>query len=268
MIRIAICFFGITRSLTHTIESINTNVLSPSRELGEVRIFAHFFQQAVIDNPRSGEKGALRQDEYALLSPDWLELEKPEKCLEDYDFNLLKNFGDKWNDDFRSLRNLTHQLHSLKRVTAAAIDWSPDIYIFVRPDLYYHDNFRKILIKAVKEKDQIAFSPNWQTFGGLNDRFMICRGKDPAAAFGFRIDQAVRYCEDSKTPLHAERLVAYALRKTSAKVILVRLRASRVRFDGKMRKENFKSGYWKKVSKIDLRDFKSIVKRNLARLKI
>jgi hypothetical protein len=43
--KIAICIFRITRSLTFTIQNIVENVITPARELGEVKIFLHFFDQ-------------------------------------------------------------------------------------------------------------------------------------------------------------------------------------------------------------------------------
>lgn len=106
MPKIAICFFGITRSLKFTISSIEKNILKPAHALGEVRVFCHFFVQTEIDNPRSGEKGLLRQDEHTLLNPSWLELEEPDQCLAMHGFAELKTWGDSWGDDFRSLRNL------------------------------------------------------------------------------------------------------------------------------------------------------------------
>ena len=57
--KIAVCFRGISRSLSHTIDSIRENVIAPSRTFGEVRVFTHLFDQKTIDNPRSGEKGEL-----------------------------------------------------------------------------------------------------------------------------------------------------------------------------------------------------------------
>lgn len=239
IVRIAICFFGITRSLTHTIGSIEKNILTPARDLGEVRVFAHFFRQAVIDNPRSGERGTLKQDEHQLLSPDWLELEEPEQCLEQHGFEDLKAFGDEWGDDFRSLRNLIHQLHSLNRVTEAAMSWKPDIYIFVRPDLEYHDDFTAVLAKVAAFSDDSAWYPNWQLWGGLNDRFLICRGDQVAQSYGGRINAALEFCRLTKQPLQSERLVAHVLRESGATLRPMRLRASRVRSNGARRRENF-----------------------------
>ena len=247
--RIAICFFGITRSLTHTIGSIEANILAPAREVGEVRIFAHFFRQTEIDNPRSGEKGAFRQDEHTLLNPDWLELEDPELCLAEHDFEGLKTYGDLWNDDFRSLRNLVHQLHSLNRVTDAALAGGGDVFIFARPDLFYHDSFAPLL--GGKLPSDRIFLPNWQRWGGgYNDRFAIATSERMARLYGKRVGQMTEFCEARQAPLHAELLLKYALGNHRRNVKPHSLRASRVRLGGKTREEDFMDARLRRPLKI------------------
>ncbi|MBE1290330.1 MAG: hypothetical protein GJ679_10055 [Rhodobacteraceae bacterium] len=237
--KIAICFFGITRSLTHTIGSIERNILAPARDLGEVRVFAHFFRQAVIDNPRSGERGTLKQDEHQLLSSDWLELEEPGNCLYERDFEGLKKFGDTWKDDFRSLRNLVHQLHSLDQVTRAALAWNPDIVVFARPDLEYHDNLEPCL--QVRSAAPLVQLPSWQHWGqGYNDRFAVAMRPSAAMAYGSRIGLAHRFCHEMNRPLHAELLVRYGLETNAVKTKLISARATRVRSNGIWAEESFR----------------------------
>ena len=234
--KIAICFFGITRSLTYTIDSINEQVIKPAKHIGNVEIFAHFFKQANIDNPRSGEKMSLPTNEHSLLKPDFLQLEEPDFCLEKYDFENLKLFGDFWKDDFYSLRNLIHQLHSLKNVTNIALKSNADIYIFVRPDLKYHNSFNRLL-KRASHLQSFTFIPNWQHWeGGYNDRFAICDQKT-AQKYGNRIDRAGQFCQTFDRPLHSENLLKYSL--LTEKIYFTNLKASRIRADGTQKKEKF-----------------------------
>lgn len=93
MQKIAICFFGITRSLSHTVSSIERNVLAPARELGDAAIYSHFFLQRELNNPRSGEQGQLNLDEHRLLPGTWLQLEEPDACLAEHGFGQLKSWG-------------------------------------------------------------------------------------------------------------------------------------------------------------------------------
>ena len=135
--RIAVCFFGITRSLVDTIGSIEANALAPARARGQVTIFTHLHALDRIDNPRSQEAGIVDPNEHRLLGSDWLLREAPGMALERWNFPALKTHGDRWQDDYRSLSNLVHQLHSLRETTLAALETDPDLCLFLRPDLYY-----------------------------------------------------------------------------------------------------------------------------------
>lgn len=239
--KIAICFFGITRSLRHTFDSIDSNVLKPCRDIGYTENFCHFFQLGEIDNPRSGERGALDLDEYTLLSPDWLQLDVPQEFLRDYPLDQITYYGDSWGDDFKSLKNLLHQLHSLKMVTQAVQSSDVDLAIFVRPDLFYHDSIRRPLLQVMQSKhNNEVCVPDWQHWeGGLNDRFAICKGADAIQAYGHRMDDVLDYCESMDAPLHAEKLLKYVLAKRKIPTSMMTTKASRMRFDGALKEEVF-----------------------------
>ncbi|MCP1168394.1 hypothetical protein [Limimaricola litoreus] len=239
-IRIALCFFGITRSLSHTLPSIEENVLDPARAAGELRVFAHFFNQQHIANPRSGEIGQLRPNEHELLPCDSLQLEQPDHCLEERGFDRIKSYGDDhWKDEFASIRNLVHQLHSLDRVTTAALAFEPDICIFCRPDLRYHDSLAGEIAEALRTRRPQVSLPRWQSWRGQNDRFAICTGEKATSAYGRRIGMVQAYCEWAGGPLHAEGLVHFTLRRSGIKIRRNDLRASRIRHNGIMVAENF-----------------------------
>jgi hypothetical protein len=235
--KIAICFFGITRSLTFTIQNIVENVITPARELGEVKIFCHFFDQKKIDNPRSGESFALNTKEYELLNADDVVLEKPDAFLLTSKFKEVTAYGDAFGDGHVSTRNLFHQLRSLNCVTNRALAWNPDIVIFLRPDLFYHDSFLDTLKKAVQAKEPCLHLPNWQHWGGMNDRFSVAVGKSAIKSYGQRYDSILDYCSENNSPIQSEKLLKYSLK--SIKCNLIKLRATRVRGNGDMKNELF-----------------------------
>ena len=248
--KVAICFFGITRSLSHTRASIEAHVLAPARQLSSPKIYAHFFLQKEIDNPRSGEKGILDYEEYRLLPSDWLKLEEPDHCLAQWNFEGLKAWGDSWQDEFRSLRNLIHQLHSLHTVTEAALADGTEVCLFCRPDLRYHDSLEGVLGRALRTKGDCVFLPFWQDFGGLNDRFAICVGPKAIAAYGQRILMTEGFCREGPEALHSERLLAFSLAKAGVCVRRIRARASRVRMDGTQSDEDFDRPWVSKTKRI------------------
>lgn len=262
MTHIAICFFGITRSLRYTIGSIEQNVLGPARARGRVTVHAHLYRQTEIVNPRSGENGRLDPDEHALLRPDQLELEDPDLCLGPMGFEALKTHGDAWYDDFRSLRNLVHQLHSLDRVTTMAQESGAGTVIFVRPDLMYHDSMAYALRSALRSKRPSVWVPSWQRFSGANDRFAIAHGDRAIAAYGQRGRFALEYCETESKPLHAEQLLSYVLMRQGVIEKDIDVRATRIRVGGVPSSEDvFPSSPWDFIGKFARRTgLKSILR--------
>lgn len=258
-IRIAICFFGITRSLSYTIESIEENIFTPARTFGTVRIFAHFFNQNEVQNPRSGESRKFDTKEYKLLNPDWVHLEEPDVCLAAHGFESLKAYGDSWDDGFNSLRNLVHQLHSLNEVTKAASEWAPDIILFVRPDLFYHSSLRRHIATALKRESASVILPAWQNWrNGYNDRFAICRMPSAIEAYGTRVTSMHDFCRRGQGPLHSERLLRFVLDEAELTPSWMRTRASRMRIGGHLVREKF-AGPEKEKMRAGLRKIASVL---------
>lgn len=242
---VALCFFGITRSLRFTLPSIETNIIEPLTRAtaisgSDLRVYAHFFDQARIDNPRSGESGEMARNEHRLLATDWLRLEPPAHCLDIWKFDQIKAFGDRWSDGFASLRNLVHQLHSLRQISLAALEGGAEIALFCRPDLRYHDSLAPAITRALRQPQRhLVQLPGWQSYAGLNDRFAIVSGRQAIHAYGCRIECALSFCQYLKRPLHSEELLLYALDEADIPVRTIRERASRVRLDGTEKEESF-----------------------------
>jgi hypothetical protein len=232
----AVCFFGITRSLRYTHGSILRNVIEPLEGRASVRIYGHFFDQERIANPRSGEEGALDREDHRFLSFDSLEREAENPAAVQALFDELTPFGDSWEDGFRSVRNLSHQLYSLKRVTQAALKDAPDLVIFVRPDLAYHDTLADVYDRALAAQSSVLLIPDWQEHGGRNDRFAIAVGVAAAESYGCRFDRATDYVGPG-TPLHSEKLLSHAT--SDVEVQTIPHRASRIRFNGNINPEDF-----------------------------
>ena len=243
---IVVAFFGITRSLGYTIDSINENVLDAARSCGATSVCCHFFRLIQIKNGRTSESGALDPTEYKLLNPDRVELTEPDVILADIGFDEIKAFGDHWKDGFKTVSNLLHQLYSIKRVTALALEEGAEIVAFCRPDLRYHDSMLDGLRRAQMVKRPTVLLPRWQRHkGGFNDRFAICVGRPAIKAYGNRLDEALQFCRDLDVELHSERLIRYALSKSGVHLEKLNVRASRIRSDGRMVEEDFSERSWK-----------------------
>lgn len=239
-LKIAVVFFGITRALRLTLPSITAQLIDPARAIArEIRLCGHFFRQTGISNPRSGEVGELDPEEYRLLNLDAVEVEDPGACLDLYPMDQMQARGDIWRDDFASFRNLVHQLHSLKRATLLAEGFQPDIVIFARPDLLYHDSAAEHLDLLARAHRSFVLVPDWAQWFGHNDRFALVKGAEGVAAYGRRADRMGEYCARGKR-LHSERFLKYAL--GGQRVRTMHMRASRVRASGLQVLEDFTPG--------------------------
>lgn len=236
--KIAIAFYGITRSLKHTITSIENNIINPAKEIGEVKIFCHFFNQKIIENPRTNESGALDPYEWQLLNADVNLIEEIDNYKENSIYEELIQYGNSWEDDGQSLKNILRQLLSLQKITRIIKeDGQFDLIIFARPDMLYHDSIYEIIKNNKVNKNNICI-PYWSWSGGLNDRFAIC-SKSSYEIYGERISHSLDYCISKKKPMHSERLLMYALQKSSVQLNLISTRATRIRSDGSHAHEIF-----------------------------
>lgn len=238
--RISVGFFGIARSLDYTIASIESNVLSSARALGNVRVFCHFWAQEWIDNPRSGERGAVPGEIAELLDSDVLIEEEADDPAVRETRALFRSGEDIHRDGYRSLDNLAAQLHSISRVALAMQSWGPDVTLFLRPDLLYHDPFDPLIRSASKGYLSRIFLPDWQHHLGVNDRFAICRGARAAEIWGQRINSVEDFMSEGR-PMNGEVFLKWHLHSEGARVSYHPVRASRVRLGGVIKEEDFSS---------------------------
>lgn len=239
--KIAICFFGITRSLKLTHASIIANVVNPINEIAESEVLCHFYDLNEIANIRTSEFAQQDARDAYLLKPDWIEFEEPNGCLVKWNFESIKKYGDITTDDFKTISNLIHQLHSLKKVSDEVLRRNYDICIFVRPDLVYHDNFRAVILAAIGVTRPTVFLPEWQSWGGYNDRFAICVGSKAISSYGSRIKHALTFCERTMSPLFPEKLLKFSLQHDGIDVVHIKNRATRLRITGVYHDEDFSS---------------------------
>jgi hypothetical protein len=237
-LKIALAMYGIPRASDITLPVIHDCFIKPAEAMGDCRVFYHLYLQKQVVNARSGENTALSEASYLPFEKFDGELEAPDLCLAQWHFDTIQLAGDHYNDDFRSIRNLVHQLHSMRQVTKRMADWQPDIVMFLRPDLLYQRGFANAELHSVAKNQRQCILPAWQWWGGYNDRFSLC-GKEAFQAYGNRIELVNQFSKETGRPLQAERLVRFALQKAKASIRVTSLKASRVRADGQIKAENF-----------------------------
>lgn len=238
MVKIAVAFFGIPRNSPICFPSIEQNVLAQLPAGSEVKCFYHLYKVDEVQNSRSGERGELAADNYQPFESMTGALTSTEGVLERWDFERVKAQGDTWADDYASLRNLIYQLNSLHTVTSEIESFDPDFVVFVRPDNFFHTALPGYLFNHAEARRHNVYIPDWQWWGGLNDRFAVC-GRDTYVAYGKRIERIFDFCKATGRKLHSERLLKYALLEAGAKVCTLPIQASRVRITGAFAEESF-----------------------------
>lgn len=238
--KIALAYFGLPRNSSICFPSIERNIYRCLPAHAQVASFYHLYEPQLVDNPRSGESAFLDEENYRAFAGMHGRLESAGGCLERWGFDEIKRYGDVWGDDFKSLANLLHQLNSLHAVTGLVQEYEPDVVLFLRPDLLYHDSLPEFVLPAVAARPRALYIPHWQWWNGLNDRFAIC-GRSVYGAYGRRIERIFPFCEGLGRGLHAERLLRFAMAEAGAKLRTLDMCASRVRVGGEMVDESFSS---------------------------
>lgn len=236
--RIIVGFFGLTRSLKFTVDSIRANIIHPLQKIG-VPIFqvAHFNLPERINNPRSGEVNIPADpDDHKLLDLDSVLVELQHDSFIMDRLNTAKKFPDLFADGYRSVTNLCHQLRSLERLWSLirALDIKDtDIIMFLRADLLILDQLDIWLdVMPVFNESVDLIVPHWHAWGGLNDRLAICNAK-AAYHYATRYIWIPQVCA-STGALHAETLLAYAVLTAKLNVSFTSLRAVRMRANGEI----------------------------------
>jgi hypothetical protein len=236
--KITVAFYGIPRCTAISAPSIERHVLAPLRRIGQVTVVHHLWKIDGIKSIRSGENGKLPPDAYDYFK-HCEGLVEPAPPFESGElFARWKWFGDAFGDDFASLRNLMHQLQSLHRVTELVSNTAPDVVIFARPDLLYHDAIPESAVRLAENRPKLTVIPIWNWWGGFNDRFAIC-GREAYEAYGRRLELGVSFAEQNRRPVHSESLVKFALHEAGVETLGIPLKASRVRLDGSVKVEDF-----------------------------
>jgi hypothetical protein len=235
--KIALAFFGLPRCSRISFPSIAANLVAPLAAVGELRVFHHLWKQEQVSNLRSAEDHRLADANYAPFAAFEGEVAErpaaPAPLLQ-----RIAAHGDAFHDGFQSLRNLLLQLESLYHVTQRVAAAQPDVVVFARPDLLYHEPLaREDVAYALAHPDSVSL-PCWESWGGMNDRLAIC-GARAWRAYGGRLLLADHFCERTRRPLHSETFLAYAMAFAGVAVRTIALRASRVRVDGRIEQEDF-----------------------------
>ncbi len=236
--RCFIGFFGLTRCLPHTVGAIRAGFYEPLRRAGfSTPRAGHFNLPASITNPRSGEFGIMPEAaESTLLNLDIRWVEPQHHAAIAAQFDTARALPDAFGDNYRSLANLCHQLHSLNRLWSLLESLGAaesDLVLLLRPDLLYLDVLEPVgHLGPLLDGSADLIVPAWQNWGGLNDRFAFCTGR-AAKIYATRIRLFIDACAAMRG-MHAEGFLRFVARREGLRVESTGLRAVRVRANGRI----------------------------------
>jgi hypothetical protein len=223
--KVAIIFFGLTRTLGKTIDSIKANLFSPLNDnLIDYDIYIHTYKIfGKYHNMWSGEEtnNYNNEDIETLLNPKYFIFDNQELIINNINFDeyykKLGNWTGMSSDMTKYLiKNMCLALYSKKQITLLFDKHinEYDYAIIIRPDTELHT---KININDFNElNDNNIIIPKKDWYAGCNDR--ICIGKPNVVSYyGKLFDEFKIYSET--TSIISEKFLMDKLNEKSITII-------------------------------------------------
>jgi len=228
--KIALIFWGLTRSLKNTFPNLQEKILNHLKKNKiEYKIFLHtYYFEGNLTDRRTGERNVtLDFEEYKLLNPDYIKIDNQDEIKKE--INLKKYLRFRYCYVQKTSENLICALYSQFKATEMMENCGEkfDYVWFLRPDVI----FRVVLpLQWLKWINQNRFLvPNFDHCKGINDRMAILT-PTLASIYGKRFLKLEEYgllLRGQK--LSSERFIAWIMRNYKKKYInyyFKRLRAN------------------------------------------
>jgi len=200
MKKIAICYWGLTRSTKKVYQSHHDKLFKILNDNNyEYDIFMHTW---ITDENLIWENKCeipIDYEEYKLLTPKYYKLENQTEYLDTIHFSdyfneeLYDRYGGDTPNEWRPklIRNHLCALESQKRVTnmVSESEKSYDYVIYIRPDVMLLTQFN---INFLDLNPNCIAIPNNEHHEGYNDRFAIVNYED-CRKYGCRIDEIIEF---------------------------------------------------------------------------
>lgn len=235
---VAICFWGITRSLKYTFSSIHRNLFKVLKDANiKYDIYLHTY---TVTEPYTNKRASefnliLDNDEYKWLNPKVCMVEQQSEVDKRLGFEAYRTKGDPWEKDrtdFATLNNHIRSLWSLKQVTNLWLPYKNDYthIMYCRPDVEY---LKPLDVRWFDLLSSAVAMPNFSLHTDVNDRFLIAKPMQ-ALVYGNRFDGALEYSKEN--PLHSEKYLAHILMAAEIRWKHLNFIFNRVRANGEVEK--------------------------------
>lgn len=239
--KIALSFFGLTRSLRYTIKSIEKNILEELNKKNiEYDIFLHTFFLETYTNYRVNNVNNFTEtiedmdnNEYKLLKAKYLQIDNQDEIKKEINMEQYRTHKDPWNSNYNSVDNFILAQYS-KLQLVKMIEKSENSYdyiIYLRPDVLYLYKFDINYFKNIT--DNIICIPDNFQFGkyNFNDRFAITN-KKTYKIYGNIFNDLLNISK--KKPLHSETVIGERLLKNGINFKDIPIKFQRIRANGQI----------------------------------
>ena len=212
MVKVALLFWGLSRSLKYTLPSIKKHMFDILKANNiDYKIFQHTYKvESVYNNPRAGERGVkLNNEEYKLLKADHVLVDDQDEIKKKIGLQQYRRQPDPWDrgnphyTKYSCVDNFLCAMYSKSQVTKLLENskYKFDYAIFMRPDVTYVNDFQINFLNESTKKSVVI--PNFALSGGFNDRFAIMTSKN-YQKYGDLFPKLLEYSK--VRPLHSERV--------------------------------------------------------------
>ncbi len=244
--KVAFCFWGLTRSLKYTIENIKEKIFNSfDKQNIEYDIFLHTYFFDGLYNNKTCKDLVLDFEEYKLLNPDYFKIDNQDIIKKQIDFSLYEtpNRSSKIALPHRSHINFILAMYSKLQIVKL-INESKNKYnyiIFLRPDVKFLNNFN-LKWFLLSNEDKILI-PNFAHHSGYNDKFFI-GNHEQGLVYGSAFNYLHEYSRSIR--LKPEAFIKYVIDKKCrlnnkrTYVKFINLKFQRIRANGKVAIEDIK----------------------------
>jgi len=220
MTKIAICYWGMTRSTKFVYDSHIQNLYSVLKNNNiEYKIYMHTWE--VENNTNIIAQNICNipvdHEEYKLLNPDVYKIEKQQEFIDNINFEnyfneeLYKIHGDNPQYEWKPqlIRNHLCALESQKRVYNMVLrdDIPYDFIMFIRPDVMILNKFNVNWLNEIFD----IMIPDTDHNEGLNDRFAIM-SLNKSFKYSTRIDEIIDFRKNNGR-IVSEKYIKYIIDK-------------------------------------------------------
>jgi hypothetical protein len=232
--KIAVCFWGLSRSLKFTESSIEECVFKPLKDANiHYDVFLHTYKiHGEYKNPHAHEHDIkLDNTEYKLLEPTDSIVENQDYIFKKINPKKYTTKGNPWeleNKSIDTVYNFILSLWSLKQVTSLWLknEESYTHVMYCRPDVTY---ITPLDTEWFTFTDKV-YMPDFARHGfnktKVNDRFAIGR-PEQMKFYGNRFDEALDYSK--KRQMHSETFLSHIIKKHKINLKLIKFDFIRTR---------------------------------------